>query len=116
MGSVSIAVSGSAAATQSSGGGWRWWKNSGGGGKNGNNNVSGDLCDLSSAFGFFVVSFVVLGSIAGLYSRLMLTTNVRAGLSALGCREDNEGSWAIGVFYGDSPFSLKAVEDVSFTV
>ncbi|XP_019193846.1 PREDICTED: glycosyltransferase family protein 64 protein C5-like [Ipomoea nil] len=118
MGSVSIAVSGSAAATQGSGGGWckwRWRNNSGGGGgsKNGNNNVSGDLCDLSSAFAFFVVSFVVLGSIAGLYSRLMLTPNVSAGLSSLGCREDNEGSWAIGVFYGDSPFSLKAVEDMN---
>lgn len=116
MSSVSIVVSGSSAATHSGSGGWckwRWRNNSGGGSKNGNSNVGGDLCDLSSAFAFFLVSFVLLGSIAGLYSRLMLTPNVRAGLSALGCREDNEGSWAIGVFYGDSPFSLKPVEDVS---
>ena len=34
--------------------------------------------------------------------------------SLCGCREDNEGSWSIGVFYGDSPFSLKPIEAVSF--
>lgn len=26
---------------------------------------------------------------------------------------DNEGSWSIGVFYGDSPFALKPIESVS---
>ena len=29
-------------------------------------------------------------------------------------QEDNEGSWSVGVFYGDSPFSLKPIEAVSF--
>lgn len=41
------------------------------------------------------------------YSR---STNVGVGLNSLGCQEDNEGSWSIGVFYGDSPFSLKPIE------
>jgi len=45
------------------------------------------------------------------YSR---STNVGVGLNSLGCQEDNEGSWSIGVFYGDSPFSLKPIEAVSF--
>ncbi|VFQ83679.1 unnamed protein product [Cuscuta campestris] len=64
-------------------------------------------------FAFFLVSFLVLVSIACLYARLMLPPNVHANLPVLGCREDNEGSWAIGVFYGDSPFSLKPIEDMN---
>ncbi|GKB26608.1 glycosyltransferase family protein 64 protein C5, partial [Tanacetum coccineum] len=31
----------------------------------------------------------------------------------LGCHEDSEGSWSIGVFYGDSPFSLKPIESMN---
>ncbi|KAI7753161.1 hypothetical protein M8C21_010961 [Ambrosia artemisiifolia] len=31
----------------------------------------------------------------------------------IGCQEDNEGSWGIGVFYGDDPFSLKPIEDLN---
>ncbi|CAH9105857.1 unnamed protein product [Cuscuta europaea] len=50
---------------------------------------------------------------ACLYARLMLTPNVHTNLPVKGCREDNEGSWAIGVFYGDSPFSLKSIEDMN---
>ncbi|CAL9169787.1 unnamed protein product, partial [Musa hybrid cultivar] len=30
--------------------------------------------------------------------------------SASGCRPDGEGSWSVGLFYGDSPFSLKPIE------
>ena len=29
---------------------------------------------------------------------------------ALGRRPDGEGSWAIGVFYGSSPFHLRPIE------
>ncbi|XP_057789424.1 glucosamine inositolphosphorylceramide transferase 1-like [Salvia miltiorrhiza] len=78
----------------------------GGGSKNGSN----EKCALSPAFAFFLFSFVVLGSIGSLYARLMLAANVRAGITARGCEEDNEGSWAIGIYYGDSPFSLKPIE------
>ncbi|XP_071732933.1 glucosamine inositolphosphorylceramide transferase 1-like [Rutidosis leptorrhynchoides] len=31
----------------------------------------------------------------------------------IGCQEDNEGSWGIGVYYGDSPLSLKPIEDMN---
>lgn len=36
------------------------------------------------------------------------------GMPTVGCKEDSEGSWSIGVFYGHSPFSLKPIEAVSF--
>jgi hypothetical protein len=28
----------------------------------------------------------------------------------LSCRPDNEGSWSIGIFYGEDPFSLQPIE------
>ncbi|KAL6980266.1 Glucosamine inositolphosphorylceramide transferase 1 [Sarracenia purpurea var. burkii] len=70
-------------------------------------------CALSSTSTYFLLSLMVLGSIATLYAWLILTPNVRATLSPIGCREDNEGSWSIGVFYGDSPFSLKPIETMN---
>lgn len=87
-----------------------------GGGGCGSKNGSGsgnEKCGLSLTFAFFLLSFVVLGSIGGLYGRFMLAANVRTGITALGCEEDNEGSWAIGIYYGDSPFSLKPIEAVN---
>ncbi|GAB4836331.1 Glucosamine inositolphosphorylceramide transferase 1 [Ancistrocladus abbreviatus] len=78
-------------------------------------------CFLSPALIFFLAAFLLLGSVATLYAWLFFTPLVRmpyyvrtaTGLSppSLGCQEDNEGSWSIGVFYGDSPFSLKPIED-----
>ncbi|KAJ7974969.1 glycosyltransferase family protein 64 protein C5 [Quillaja saponaria] len=65
---------------------------------------------FSSGFVFFFGCFVLFGSIATLYAWLAFTPSVRMGLSSLGCQEDNEGSWSIGVFYGVSPFSLKPIE------
>ncbi|KAK3011882.1 hypothetical protein RJ639_012908 [Escallonia herrerae] len=72
-----------------------------------------DHCVLTSAFTFFFLSVVILGSVAALYASLMITSNVPTTLSALGCEPDNEGSWSIGVFYGDSPFSLRPIEDMN---
>ncbi|XP_042018054.1 glucosamine inositolphosphorylceramide transferase 1-like [Salvia splendens] len=84
----------------------------GGGSKNGSRESCGG--GASSTFAFFLFSFVVLGSIGGLYARFMVAANVRAGVTAPhGCEEDNEGSWAIGVYYGDSPFSLKPIEEMN---
>ncbi|KAL2548930.1 Glycosyltransferase family protein 64 protein C5 [Forsythia ovata] len=91
---------------------WRWHSCKSNGVKNGNSNWN-EKYVLSSTFAYFLVSFVVLGSIGSLYARLMLPVNVRGGVTTLGCQEDNEGSWAIGVFHGDSPFSLKPIEDVN---
>jgi len=79
-----------------------------------NNKSKNDPCVSSSGFVYLLVSFVALGSIAGIYVRFMMTPNVHASISSIGCKEDDEGSWSIGVFYGDSPFSLKPIEDVSF--
>ncbi|KAL8533238.1 hypothetical protein ACS0TY_009571 [Phlomoides rotata] len=103
-----------------SGGGW-WWNESGGGGSknsgvasNKSGNSSNEGCVLSSAFAFFLFSFVVLGSIGTLYARFVLTPDVRTGITTtVGCQEDNEGSWAVGIYYGDSPFSLKPIEDMN---
>ncbi|PSR98053.1 Glycosyltransferase family protein 64 protein [Actinidia chinensis var. chinensis] len=74
----------------------RWWR-----------------CELSSTFLYFSASFLILGSIATLYFWIIFAPHIRTSLSPLACREDNEGSWAIGVFYGDSPFSLKPIENVN---
>ncbi|RAL43656.1 hypothetical protein DM860_017512 [Cuscuta australis] len=68
---------------------------------------------LSSPTAFFLAAFVLLGSIAGLYSRFVVMPKAR--VSTMGCREDNEGSWAVGVFYGDSPFSLRPIEDMNIS-
>lgn len=101
--------------------GWSrwWWHESPVGSKNNNiisknGNHNNEACVLSSTFAYFLFSFIVLGSIGSLYARFMLTPNVRTGITALGCQEDNEGSWAIGIYYGDSPFSLKPIEAVGF--
>ena len=72
---------------------------------------------LSSGLLFFLGCFVVYGSLATLYAWLVFTPPVRPPAQAgsmLGCQEDNEGSWSVGVFYGDSPFSLKSIETVCF--
>ena len=105
----------------------------GGGGSNGGGN--GSCCDMSlkcwcrwrlenrhylnrlfsSGFVFFFGCLILFGSIATLYAWLAFTPAVRTPLSPFGCLEDNEGSWSIGVFFGDSPFSLKPIETVSFS-
>ncbi|KAF9597045.1 hypothetical protein IFM89_015236 [Coptis chinensis] len=72
---------------------------------------------VSPSFIYFVISLLIFGSIATLfawltfspYQRLLLSSSNNK-VSSLGCQEDSEGSWAIGVFYGDSPFSLKPIE------
>lgn len=119
MGSSPIAALGSSGGEV---GGWRWNSGGNGGGKsnnlitksgNGNHNIN-ESSVLSSTFAYFLVSFVVLGTIGSLYARYVLIANVRTGIAAFGCQDDTEGSWALGIFYGDSPFSLKPIEDVSF--
>ncbi|PRQ58417.1 hypothetical protein RchiOBHm_Chr1g0359101 [Rosa chinensis] len=42
------------------------------------------------------------------YARSMAESSSSATM--LGCQEDNEGSWSIGVFFDDSPFNLKPIE------
>lgn len=107
----------------------------GGGGGSGSNGGNGSCCDMSmkcwcrwrlenqhyynrlfsSGFVFFFGCFVLFGSIATLYGWLAFSPSVHTALSPFGCQEDNEGSWSIGIFFGDSPFSLKPIESVSFS-
>ncbi|KAF9591720.1 hypothetical protein IFM89_006066 [Coptis chinensis] len=67
-------------------------------------------CFLSATPLFFISSFLILISISTLYAWLSFSHYELRPVSSLGCKEDNEGSWSIGVFYGDSPFTLKPIE------
>ncbi|KAL1201451.1 Glucosamine inositolphosphorylceramide transferase 1 [Cardamine amara subsp. amara] len=68
-------------------------------------------------FLFFVTCFGFYALVATTYAWLAFPSHIgrtdHVSSSSLGCREDNEGSWSIGVFYGDSPFSLKPIEAVN---
>lgn len=74
---------------------------------------------LSSGFLFFMGCLVLYGFIGMFYGWLVFpkshtpSSSIGVGLNSLGCQEDSEGSWSIGVFFGDSPFSLKPIETVS---
>lgn len=119
MGSSPIPALGTTGVGGGGGVGWRWHGGNGSGkinsasNKNGSGNGNNESCVLSSTFAYFLLSFVVLGAIGGLYGRYMVTANVRTGITALGCLDDSEGSWSVGVFYGDSPFSLRPIEDMN---
>lgn len=89
-----------------------------GGGPNGVTGGGGGRRICGSGVGFWVGFFVVYGFIAALYAWVVLrpfssAAYARSGLPWLGCQQDNEGSWAIGVYYGDSPFSLKPIETLN---
>ncbi|XP_076898163.1 glucosamine inositolphosphorylceramide transferase 1-like [Bidens hawaiensis] len=75
----------------------RWWR------VHDNINIG-----ASSTNSFLFVSFMVFSSVGFLYTYMMYT-NPGYG-NGSGCRPDSEGSWAIGMFYGDSPFTLKPIE------
>ncbi|KAI7730048.1 hypothetical protein M8C21_019999 [Ambrosia artemisiifolia] len=62
------------------------------------------------------VSFLLCISFGVFYTFYLFGNNPNLGYygsNSLGCQEDNDGSWGIGVFYGDSPFSLKPIEDMN---
>ncbi|KAF3539056.1 hypothetical protein F2Q69_00018396 [Brassica cretica] len=68
-------------------------------------------------FLFFVSCFGLFALISITYAWLAFSPHIgrtdHVSSSSLGCREDNEGSWSIGVFYGDSPFTLKPIETIN---
>ncbi|KAI9156866.1 hypothetical protein LWI28_013369 [Acer negundo] len=69
---------------------------------------------LSSGFVFFVGCFVLYCLIGWFYGWLLfMKPYVSTQTPSIGCREDSEGSWSIGIFYGDSPFSLKPIENMN---
>lgn len=62
---------------------------------------------------YLFVSFLLCSSVGVFYIFYLFNNPNLNYNNSLGCQEDNDGSWAIGAFYGDSPFSLKPIEDVS---
>lgn len=75
---------------------------------------------MSSCRVFFLCCLVVFGSIGTLYAWLaFMPPNIRAGggggMPSFGCQQDSEGSWSVGVFYGDSPFAFKPIETVNIS-
>lgn len=70
----------------------------------------------NGGFSFLFVSFMLFSSFGFLYTYVVYKNNNNVntyGNNMLGCHEDSEGSWSIGVFYGDSPFSLKPIESMN---
>ncbi|CAH8324383.1 unnamed protein product [Eruca vesicaria subsp. sativa] len=68
-------------------------------------------------FLFVVSCFGLYALVAATYAWLAFPPHIgrtdHVSSSSLGCREDNEGSWSIGVYYGDSPFTLKPIETMN---
>ncbi|KAJ9545455.1 hypothetical protein OSB04_025162 [Centaurea solstitialis] len=77
---------------------------------------------LSSTLSFLFVSFMAMSSIGFFYTYMVYknpsvnNNNNNNNINSLGCQEDGEGSWGIGVFYGDSPFELKPIEHMNVWV
>lgn len=66
-----------------------------------------------SSLAFFIGSALLLAAVSTLYAWIFISPFGRPNDELqVGCRPDGEGSWSIGVFYGDSPFSLKPLESV----
>ncbi|WOL15247.1 hypothetical protein Cni_G24028 [Canna indica] len=75
--------------------GSRWWRR--------------QSCFLSGSAAFLFVASAAL--LLGLFTWLEVSPFPKPlQVSPSGCLPDGEGSWSIGVFYGDSPFSLKPIE------
>ncbi|KAL7589265.1 hypothetical protein Lser_V15G36451 [Lactuca serriola] len=62
---------------------------------------------------YLFVSFLLCSSVGVFYIFYLFSNPNLNYNNSLGCQEDNDGSWAIGAFYGDSPFSLKPIEDMN---
>eukprot|EP01018_Ginkgo_biloba_P027159 Gb_22358 [translate_table: standard] len=66
------------------------------------------FCVLYLTFIYFLGSFMLFGATGMLYA--WMSFSEKPGADALGCREDDEGSWSIGVFRGSNPFALHPIE------
>lgn len=76
-----------------------------------NQNFQGRRFMLSSGYLFIVWCFILYGFVGLFYGWLAFKKPyMNMGMPTVGCKEDSEGSWSIGVFYGHSPFSLKPIE------
>ncbi|KAK4754551.1 hypothetical protein SAY87_002655 [Trapa incisa] len=72
---------------------------------------------VRSPLKFFLGSLLAFGYIGALYAWFSIVPPYSSagggGMPSPGCRPDGEGSWSIGVYYGDSPLSLKPIEAVN---
>ncbi|CAM8961052.1 unnamed protein product [Rhodiola kirilowii] len=66
-----------------------------------------------SSLAFFVGSALLLAVVSTLYTWIFISPFGSPHGNLVGCNEDGEGSWSIGVFYGDSPFTLKPLESMN---
>ncbi len=72
-------------------------------------------CGLSSTLLFFLSSLLLFSALGILFAWLAFPPFQHRpldGKGIAGCQPDNEGSWAIGVYSGKSPFSLEPLEMV----
>jgi hypothetical protein len=72
-------------------------------------------CGLSSTLLFFLSSLLLFTALGILFAWLAFPPFQHRpldGKGIAGCQPDNEGSWAIGVYSGKSPFSLEPLEMV----
>ncbi|KAH9312959.1 hypothetical protein KI387_027994, partial [Taxus chinensis] len=68
-------------------------------------------CVLSLTFIFFIASLLIFGALGMFFAWLSVSPFEKPAMNTLGCREDDEGSWSIGVYRGSNPFALHPIED-----
>ncbi|XP_076918717.1 glucosamine inositolphosphorylceramide transferase 1-like [Bidens hawaiensis] len=64
----------------------------------------------SSTVHYLFLTFLLCSSVGVFYIFYLFRNPNLNYKNSIGCQEDNEGSWEIGVYYGDSPFNLKPIE------
>ena len=68
----------------------------------------------SSSMMFFAGSLLLFGALGMIFAWLTFTpfmySNAVFDSSQISCQPDNEGSWSIGIFFGETPFSLRPIE------
>ncbi|KAH7445702.1 hypothetical protein KP509_01G021000 [Ceratopteris richardii] len=73
-------------------------------------------CPLSAAFSYFLCSFLLFSMLGMMYAWLTFSPFNQPAFDPmeLSCQPDNEGSWSIGIFFGDNPLALQPIERVTF--
>jgi hypothetical protein len=67
----------------------------------------------SPAVSFLLAAGAAAALVGGAYFWVVVASFRLPEPGATGCLPDGEGSWAIGMFYGKSPFELRPIELVS---
>jgi hypothetical protein len=67
----------------------------------------------SPAVAFLLAAAAAAALVGGAYFWVVVASFRLPEAGAAGCLPDGEGSWAVGMFYGTSPFDLRPIELVS---